>query len=424
MAPTSAWSLPRWLEWLESGARGGITLGLDRLRQVAARLALSPRPTLSIAGTNGKGSTAHFAARLLTACGRRCGLYTSPHLLAFNERIVIDGAPVADADIAAALLRVEQARDGIPLTYFEYTTLAALVLFADADVDAQVLEVGLGGRLDAVNLVDADVAVITSIGIDHIDLLGATRDAIGAEKAGIARRGRPVVVAEPDPPPGLLAALDAAGAEVLALGSGFCVDTAGHEWHYRDAALDLHGLPLPARRSAATLRNLGAAIRAVACMGVSAQALAAAVRDQAPQAGVPGRLDPRGDVVFDVAHNAEAAHELVDYLAATRTGRDRLLIGMLADKPVAAVARVLASACGEAVAVPLPGPRGMSGEALATQLRAAVPGWPVTATTGISEGLARLRALTGPGDRIIVTGSFLTVCAALAAQRADACGRG
>lgn len=424
MTPTSAWSLPRWLEWLESGSRGGITLGLDRLREVAARLALPPRPTLSIAGTNGKGSTAHFSARLLAACGRRCGLYTSPHLLHFNERIVIDGRPVADDAIAAALLRIEQARGDIPLTYFEFATLAALLLFAEAGVDAQVLEVGLGGRLDAVNLIDADVAVITSIGLDHTDLLGDTRDAIAAEKAGIARRGRPVVVAEPDPPPGLAAALAGIGAEVIAWGSGFGADTDGHEWHYHDAALALSRLPLPARRSGATLRNLGAAICAVSRMGVSQAQLSTAVRSQAGAAGVPGRLDARGDFVFDVAHNAEAARELADYLAATRQGHDRLLLGMLADKPVAGVAAVLSQACDEAIAVPLSGPRGLDAEALAAQLRAAAPGWPVRTAATVAAALAELRAATGPGDRIVVTGSFLTVCAGLAAQRVDPRGRG
>jgi dihydrofolate synthase / folylpolyglutamate synthase len=200
--PPAGASLEYWLRWQETLHPRPIELGLERVRAVATRLGLPAPgvPTVTVAGTNGKGSTTHLLAEILAAAGHRVGRYTSPHLLRYNERVAVDGRPLADAELVAGFEAVEAARGGVPLTYFEYGTLAALWLFARAHLAVQVLEVGLGGRLDAVNLVDADCAVITGIGIDHVEHLGPTREHIGREKAGILRRGRPAVCADPDPP--------------------------------------------------------------------------------------------------------------------------------------------------------------------------------------------------------------------------------
>jgi dihydrofolate synthase/folylpolyglutamate synthase len=412
---TSGWSLSRWLEWLESGPRGGIEMGLDRVRQVSDRLAIPHAPTLTVAGTNGKGTCAHFAARLLQAAGLRTGLYTSPHLVDFRERVLIDGVPASEAELLSALQAVEAARQDVVLTYFEHVTLAALWLFASAGVAVRVLEVGLGGRLDAVNIVDADVAVITSIGLDHIDWLGDSRDAIGAEKAGVARGGRPLILAEQDPPDGLTAALNRIDAMVIGVGSAATVESVAGKWTYQDDELHMTGLPLPRQHSAATLRNVAAAMRAVRCMGVRAEMIETQARALLPDFGLAGRLDHRGNIILDVAHNAEAAAELARHLMHSRVGQghDRLLLGMLSDKPVEAVVAALADCVSEIHLAGLPGARGLSTTELARRVRQTVPTMKVISHSDVSSALAACRGLSRGEDRIVVTGSFLTVAAAM-----------
>src|SRR5262249_43416971 len=210
---TPARSLPEWLAFIERQHPNAIALGLDRVTDVLSRLKIKIQcPVVTVGGTNGKGSTCAMLESILRAAGYRTGLYTSPHLLRYNERVRVAGVEASDEALAEAFSAVEQARGDVQLTYFEFGTLAAFWLFSRAKIEAAIFEVGLGGRLDAVNIVDADCAVLTSVGIDHVEYLGATREEIGREKAGIFRSGRPAVIADPDPPRSVL---DAAGDKLL-----------------------------------------------------------------------------------------------------------------------------------------------------------------------------------------------------------------
>ncbi|HBK47160.1 MAG TPA: bifunctional folylpolyglutamate synthase/dihydrofolate synthase, partial [Xanthomonadaceae bacterium] len=240
-------------------------MGLERVREVVGRMALGPpaQQTIVVAGTNGKGSTVAFIESIARAAGWKTGAYTSPHLLRYNERVRIDGEEVDDAALVAAFEAVEAARGEVALTYFEYGTLAALQLFRQAALDLAVLEVGLGGRLDAVNIVDADVAVITTVDIDHADWLGADRESIGAEKAGIIRAWKPVVLGEVDSPSSVLRRAYLLGANALRAGSDFFHEPIdAQRWRWRDVSLRLE-LPMPALRAPVQLANAAAAIAAL-----------------------------------------------------------------------------------------------------------------------------------------------------------------
>ncbi|MEW6169552.1 MAG: bifunctional tetrahydrofolate synthase/dihydrofolate synthase [Pseudomonadota bacterium] len=404
-------TLDEWLRWQESLHPRSIELGLERVRSVAERLGLPDmRPlTLTIGGTNGKGSSAELAALIYRHAGYRVGLYTSPHLLRYNERVRVDGAQAADADLCRAFAAIEQARAQTPLTYFEFGTLAALWLFREAAVDVQVLEVGLGGRLDAVNLVDADAALVTSIGLDHLDWLGSDREAIAREKAGIFRTGRPAIVAEPDPPHSLIATAEALGAPLLQIGRDFRVLR-------RDGVFDwcgrrtLRALPLPALPGEAQLRNAAGVIAAVEALQQRCAVGDGAIRAALPRLVLRGRCELRGRHLLDVAHNREAAEVLAAALAALPPARPTVLVlGMLADKPHAAFVQALAAQIDAVVCVGLPGPRGLSAQALAAELPADAH---VRCCDNMAEALAVADALAAGHGRIVVTGSFLTVAAA------------
>jgi dihydrofolate synthase/folylpolyglutamate synthase len=402
--PEPGWSLADWLRWLEQGARGAIHLGLERVQAVHARLGLRPRPTLTIAGTNGKGSCAHAADAMARALGKRTALYTSPHLLHFGERMRVNGSPAGEDAIVAALARVEAARGEVSLTYFEHATLAALCLFDEAEVDLQILEVGLGGRLDAVNIVDADVCVVTSIGLDHVRELGNSLAGIAAEKAGVARAGRPAVVAQHPAPEGLHAALSARGARILQMGA---LTETPQGWSPPGWGLQL---PAPPAGGRMLRRNVAAAALALEAMGWPRPRLADALRGIVADFRLPGRLQTHRGLTLDVAHNAEAAAELAACLPGIAP-RWRLVLGMMADKPVEQVARALAPLCERILCAPLPPPRGMGGEALARRLHAA--GIAADHVGSVSDAIAEARAGCAPGTGILVTGSFLTVAAAL-----------
>lgn len=404
--PEPGWSLADWLAWLEQGARGEVLLGLERVQRVHARMGLRTRPTLTIAGTNGKGSCAHAAEAIARQLGRSTGLYTSPHILDFGERMRIDGAVAGEAAVVAALARVEGARDDVPLTYFEFTTLAALWLFDEADVDLQILEVGLGGRLDAVNVVDADACVITSIGRDHTRELGSDLRAIAREKAGVARTGRPAVVAQHPLPDGLGEAVSERGGVLHAMpaldGDEVCWSPPG--W----------GLALPAasEQGDALRRNIAAAALALEQLGESRAGIGAALETVVPRFRLAGRMQAHRDMILDVAHNAEAARELVAGLR-LRAPHWRIVLGMVADKPVEDVARALAPVASKFICAPLPPPRGMTETDLGRRLQR--DGISADSAPSVAAAIAAARAGLPEDAGILVTGSFLTVAAALRA---------
>ena len=418
-------TLAEWLAYLETLHPQSIAMGLDRVRAVYQRLGVAlDVPVIVVAGTNGKGSTCAFLDAMLRAAGYRVGLYTSPHLARYNERVRIDGQPATDATLMSAFAAVERARvdatPPTPLTYFEFGTLAALMLFAQQPLDALVLEVGLGGRLDAVNLVDADVAVITTVDLDHQDFLGDTREAIGAEKAGILRAGRPAVVGERDPPASVLAAGERLGAPLLRLGEGFDYVDQGTQWRYRGPGGERYGLPMPALRGRYQLAN---ASTAMAALGLLAQRLpvdAGAVRTGLTSVALRGRfqvIPGRPTIVLDVAHNPQAARMLAATLGDMGFHpRTLAVFGMLADKDIATVVDAVRARIDRWFVAPLPGPRGATAGVLAAHLRArGVADESIVECTSVADALAKARSEAVDADRIVAFGSFLTVAAALAA---------
>lgn len=411
--PNPGRSLDDWLRHQEQLHATAIDLGLERVAQVADRLGLRRDPplTITVGGTNGKGSTTTLLALIYREAGYRVGAYTSPHLHRYHERVAIDGEPVDDAALCRAFAAVEAVRADTTLTYFEFGTLAALWLFREAGVAVQVLEVGLGGRLDAVNLLDADAVVITNIGLDHRDWLGDSRDAIGREKAGIARPGRPAVVVDADPPAGLLDALDALGARVIRRDRG---DFAGHcergGWRWSQGATEWSDLPLPGLAGTHQIDNAAGALTVVGTLQARCPVRPEAVRRALPQLHLPGRLQRRGRALLDVAHNAEAALVLAQWLADSYPGRPlQWVAGMLADKPAEAIARALAPQVARAWACRLPGPRGQGDEALAARLRAG--GIPTTACGAPEDALAAALEASDADLPVLVCGSFLTIAA-------------
>jgi dihydrofolate synthase / folylpolyglutamate synthase len=421
-------TLAQWLAFIETLHPKSIALGLDRIAAVAARMALRITcPVITVAGTNGKGSTCAIAESIFRCAGYRTGLYTSPHLMRFNERVRIAGIEAEDAALAGAFAAVEAARDtgdgaATPLTYFEYTTLAALHLFADARLDVLVLEVGLGGRLDAVNLVDADVAVVTTIGIDHVDWLGATREAIGREKAGIFRKGRIAICGDSDPPHSLVVAAQAAGASLWRTGVDYRYAVQRMQWRYEGPGGARYGLPLPALRGAHQLANAATALAALDALRVRLPVAAGAVRDGLVRVELAGRfqvLPGRPAVVLDVAHNPQAAAVLSETLSTMGFfPRTLAVFGMLADKDIDAVVRAIAARIDCWYIAPLPGPRGASSARVASALaHAGVGATAVHAHDDIAQAFEAARNAAGETDRIAAFGSFLTVGAALAAAQ-------
>jgi dihydrofolate synthase/folylpolyglutamate synthase len=413
-------SLAAWLAYLETLHPKAISLGLERVRAVHDRLALAPAgPVVTVTGTNGKGSTSAFLERMLSAGGYRVGLYTSPHLLRYNERVRIAGVEATDAELTAAFAAVEAVRQDIPLTYFEFGTLAALWLFARVQTDALVLEVGLGGRLDAVNIVDADVAVVTTIAIDHTDYLGATREDIGREKAGVFRAGRVAVCADPDPPTALVDHARAIGAILLRIGVDFGFVAEQRQWRYFGPGGARHGLPYPALRGTFQLANAAAALTALEALRTCLPVDMGAVREALVSIELPGRfqvLPGRPVTVLDVAHNAQAARVLADTVAAMGFHPQTLgVFGIMADKEIDAVIAALKPRVDRWLVATLPPPRGATAMLLRQRLeQAGVVPDAIRTFDDAGAAYRAAREIAAEADRIIVFGSFLTVAAALA----------
>ncbi|HHJ14231.1 MAG TPA: bifunctional tetrahydrofolate synthase/dihydrofolate synthase [Gammaproteobacteria bacterium] len=407
-------TLEEWLAWQESLHPVAIELGLERVTRVARELdCLAPAPVvITVGGTNGKGSSLAMLEAILCRAGYRTGCYTSPHLLHYNERLRIDEAVLEDADWCESFARVDAARGGISLTYFEFGTLAALDLMGRAGVDVALLEVGLGGRLDAVNIVDADLAMVTSVGLDHTEWLGDNRDAIGREKAGIFRPGRPAICVDADPPDGLLQAAAATGARLSVLGRDFHLRHDGPRWHWQGARAHWQDLPRPALPGMHQLANAAGVLAALECLHqhlpVNEQAVVAGLK----WARLPGRIERlagKVEQVLDVAHNAQAAEALADALRHWPVaGRTHAVIGMLADKDIAGFVRQLAPRVQHWLAVDLPLPRAEPAAGLARRLRAQTAG-EVSVCASVAEAHSRLAGQAVAGDRILVCGSFYTV---------------
>jgi dihydrofolate synthase/folylpolyglutamate synthase len=412
-----------WLQRLEALDPTRIRLGLERVAAVAETLGLGrPAPTVIIvAGTNGKGSTCAMLEAILRAAGFRTGLYTSPHLLRFEERARINGVSVSPESFVEQFEAVDAAalatQDGTALTYFEFTTLAILRLFEQTELDVAILEVGLGGRLDAVNWVDADCAIVTCVDIDHAALLGPDRESIGFEKAAVFRSGRPAIVADPVPPKSVIDYARQIGADLWQFGQDFNYAGDRQQWGYGGRVLRRNSLAYPSLRGANQLINASAALAALESLRDRLPVPVQAIREGLACVELPGRfqvLPGRPTVVLDVGHNPHAAAHLAANL--DQMGYHPFtwaVFGMLKDKDVDGVIRALASRVDHWIPVDLPGPRGASAEWLTERLQAvgvsAGSDRSIEAQPSPREGLIAARLRAGPDDRILVLGSFLTV---------------
>ncbi|HEY5897751.1 MAG TPA: bifunctional tetrahydrofolate synthase/dihydrofolate synthase [Burkholderiales bacterium] len=401
-------TLAEWLAFIERQHPNAIALGLERVSSVWKEMGSAIAcPVITVGGTNGKGSCCALLESMLRAGGYRVGLYTSPHLLRYNERVRIAGEEATEAALCAAFEAVEAARGRVtpnpPLTYFEYGTLGALWLFARERIEAAVLEVGLGGRLDAVNIIDADCAVLTSVGIDHVDYLGPDRESIGREKAGIFRAARPAVIAEADPPASVLSA----AGEKLLLGRDFGYQDQQTQWSYWGPAGKRGGLAHPALRGRMQLRNASAALCALDALRDRLPMSMQDMRRGLAEVTLPARfqiLPGRPQIVLDVAHNPQAAQVLADNLGASGFAPETIAVcGMLRDKDIAGVLEEMKPRITRWHLASLGGPRGAS----AAELAKHVEGAECFASPGAAFEAALSRA--GENDKIVVFGSFLTV---------------
>jgi len=403
-----------------------IELGLARTQAVSDRMGLTrlPFPVVTVAGTNGKGSTVAMLEAMLHVAGYKVGAYSSPHLFAYNERVRLAAAPVGDAELCRAFECVEQARAATSLTYFEFGTLAAVEIFRRAGVDIAILEVGLGGRLDAVNIWDADVAIISSIGIDHTEWLGPDRESIGREKAGIFRAGRPAVCSDPAPPASIAETATRVGAELLRVHHDFDFEAQEQSWVWRSRNRQRAGLPHPAMRGAYQLYNASGALMALEILAPRFPVTQAQVRAGLLTAVLPGRfqtLPGRPLRVVDVAHNPQAARALAATLRSQRVAGVTLgVVGMFKDKPIADVMREMAEVVDRWHVASLGGARGASAEQLCAAMVEAGIRAPIARHAQVTDAYAAACREARPDDRVVAFGSFHTVSAILRAQMKSA----
>ena len=407
--------LASWLRWKESLHPNAIDLGLARVKQVLERLAWSrpSYPIVTIGGTKGKGSTVALLERVWSAAGYRVGAFTSPHLRRYNERIRIGEREIADESLVTAFERIDEARGDVSLTFFEFNTLAALLTFETAGLDIMLLEVGMGGRLDAVNIVDSDIAVVTSIALDHCEWLGYDVESIGREKAGIYRADRPALFGSPNPPVSVVQTAKEIRARFLQLGKDFDYVLHEGQWDWRMQDKSVLALPLPNLFGATQVSNAATSLAVVECLSARLPVTRAAIEDGLRTLSLPGRfqvLDLRERRwILDVAHNPASARTLAENLRALpSTGRTVAICGILGDKDIEAIASELAAIVDEWIVVPLPSPRALPVMESAQRL---VGGGARTITNSstIEAAAAQALNLTTSEDRIAVFGSFLTV---------------
>ena len=429
--PVLPLTLEDWLVLLEQRHAQTIQLGLERVAAVRTRLGPDPDAVvITVGGTTGKGSCCAMLEAILLAAGYRVGCYTSPHLLRYNERVRLDGKDVTDASLIAGFAAVEAARGDTPLTYFEHGTLAAWSIFCAAKPEVIILEVGLGGRLDAVNVFEADCALVTSIALDHMEYLGSTRDAIGFEKAGIFRGGRPAVCGDPQPPAALLAHAAAIGAQLWVSGRDFGFGGDRQQWGYwrypapsvQGALVKRGGLAYPALRGANQLLNAAAVMTVLDSLRDRIPVSMQAIREGLMLVDAPGRfqtLAGRPVVVLDVAHNPQAAGVLAENLGNMGFHPETWAVfGMLTDKDVEGVVALMKNRVDHWLLADLPGPRGLDAQELAQRMRAAGIEADMRCHASPQAAYAAAQQGAQEGDRIVVFGSFMTVADVLAAVKA------
>ena len=414
-------TLDDWLRSIESLHPREIDLRLERVQEVLHRLDMLQLPytVITVGGTNGKGSVVELVQNALGHAGFRVAAYTSPHLVRFNERMRVDGVPLTDQQILASIDTVEQARGNVPLTYFEFTTLSALVAFRNCSVQVAVLEIGLGGRLDAVNAVDPEVAVVTSVDLDHMEWLGDNRESIGFEKAGIFRAHRPAIVGDPDPPASLLARAREIDAQLACIGKDFGIRSAGKDLEFWNT----QGLSLRVPRTALTAdlhgQNTAVALQALVSLPEHFMPSAQSLYESFGKACLLGRYqrivegEGRLTWILDVAHNVAAVNNLVVKVQGEAgVKRWHVVLGMLKDKDARQSMVMLGQVIDRWYLAPLPGSRGQSAQELARKIEGIVPG-DVYPCDSIALALESARAYAGEGDGVLVLGSFQLVGPAL-----------
>ena len=406
-------SLADWLSHLESLHPKTIALGLERVAQVKQRLDLQPDfPVIIVGGTNGKGSVCAMLESILHAAGYKVGCYTSPHLLVYNERVRIAKRQASDAELCASFEAIEQARGDIEMTYFEFGTLAAMQCFIAHKVDVAILEVGLGGRLDAVNVFDADCAVVTSVDIDHIDYLGDSREQIAFEKAGIFRQGKVGICADSDVPPALREHAQQIGAELWCIGKEFGLRAHQGQWDYFGKSGNRSALPYPALRGAFQLQNASAVLAALDVLKSELPVSMAAVRRGLTEVELAGRFQfvpSKPQWILDVAHNPHAARSLAQNLANLPPAKTFAVFAMLKDKDMAGVVRALDAQVDVWLVAGIDVPRGADSGELTRVIRDLPVRGEVVDCNSIENALNEASNRAGENDRIAALGSFYTV---------------
>lgn len=412
-------SLPEWLAWLETLSPKEIDLGLARVKAVADRLSLEMPPhRLLVAGTNGKGSSVAMLDALLRAADYRVGVYTSPHLMRYNERIVVDGTAVSDEQIVAAFERVEAVRDDLPLTYFEYGTLAAMVIFSQSRLDVWVLEIGLGGRLDACNVVEPTASLITNVSLDHCDWLGNDVETIALEKAGVMRHGVPTVFGSRDVPKTIGLAAETVGANLSVAGHAFDYEALPDgRWNWSGRHARLAGLGAPGLPGAFQIANAAAVLALIEAADLEKALQPERVQQALPNVALAGRLQTvtaaGRDWLLDVAHNPAGAAALADALAAAPpSGATWAVVGILADKDVEGIAKSLNDVVDYWVAVTADSPRAISADELARRISNSC-NRSCRVAESVREAIEYAQLNAAGNDRILLTGSFFLIGPAL-----------
>lgn len=410
-----------WLAWQETLHPKKIDPGLERSGEVLRRMGLKPPAytVVTVGGTNGKGSSVAMLEAVFLAAGYRVGAYSSPHLLRYNERIRVNGVEADDGELCAAFARIDAARGAISLSYFEFGTLAAFDIFHRVELDVAVLEVGMGGRLDVVNLFDAGAALVTSVGLDHMEWLGPDRESIAAEKAKIFRPGRPAIYGESDPPQSLVAYAQEIAAPLYCFKRDFGYETQGQGWSWRGPARVIEALPLPRLQGSFQLQNAAAVLMTLETLAARLSVSEHDIRQGLVTVNLPGRFQVltgagRATRIFDVAHNPHAAAALACTLRERPcAGRTLAVFGMLADKDIAGVVREMRDEVDAWYAASLTVERGSPAERLAQHVRDVISEVEVYRHETVEQAYHAALLAAGAQDRVVVFGSFYTVAEAL-----------